>query len=239
MEDLTKHPALGPYELSQELYYLTPPPFRSTSPAGRVRCGRPEPGTVAGVLAHSAAGGSEGRSSISIKGPLNGEAAPATGRTPPGPPAGWPCSAVAGARTAPKLLVEAQRFANGSVSGPSDLPKELHYLTPPPLWWTGGAGCRERGQPEPGTVAWCAGARRSRGEPEAFEHPRRRSLELGNGPSRRWDAAGATRGGVVRCGGVRPHCGASYRRGWTAAGQAQAAGPGPGGHPDAAVQPPN
>ena len=107
MEDLTKHPALGPYELSQELYYLTPPPFRRTSPAGRVRHGRPEPGTVAAVLAHAAAEENQTHSSIRVEGPSNSETARAAGGTPQGPHEGVSFDAVACARTVAHPTAEA------------------------------------------------------------------------------------------------------------------------------------
>jgi hypothetical protein len=37
-------------------------------------------------------------------------------------------------------------------SEPYELSGELHYLTPPPPWWIGGAGRGQPGQPDPGVV---------------------------------------------------------------------------------------
>ena len=66
MEGVTKHPGLGPYELSEEFYYLTPPPFGRVGPAGLVPHGQPEPVTLAAVLVPAAAGGNEKSPGISI-----------------------------------------------------------------------------------------------------------------------------------------------------------------------------
>ena len=63
MKGFAKDRALAPYELPEELHYLTPPPLWQTAPAGPAERG--QPGTVGGVPVHGAEGNQTRRASVS------------------------------------------------------------------------------------------------------------------------------------------------------------------------------